>query len=227
MLDPQGNPVLDENGQPLHVMITIAPGAKISTIGTGGRVLLASQNIDNAGEIDTPDGQVILAAGEKVYLQASTDPSLRGLLVEVDAGGEAFNRMTGSISAARGNVTMVGLAVNQQGRVSATSTVSANGSIRLLARDTVRVGRATTESPVRGDARRPARARRDEPDHGHSGARRSHHGDRRTEAASVDHRTDRPAALRARRRPGARARRRDFACGRSTKTHRGDERRCC
>ena len=109
MLDPQGNPVIDENGQPLHVMITIAPGAQISTIGKGGRVLLAAQNIDNAGKIDTPDGQVILAAGEKVYLQASTDPSLRGLLVEVDAGGEAFNRMTGSISAARGNVTMVGL----------------------------------------------------------------------------------------------------------------------
>jgi hypothetical protein len=47
--------------------------------------------------------------------------------------------MTGNISAARGNVTMVGLAVNQQGRVSATSTVSANGSIRLLARDSVRL----------------------------------------------------------------------------------------
>ncbi|MEO8019349.1 MAG: filamentous hemagglutinin family protein [Pseudomonadota bacterium] len=140
VLDPQGNPVRGDDGQPLHVNITIAAGARISTIGKGGRVIMASRTVDNAGEIDTPDGQVILAAGEKVYLQASTDPSLRGLLVEVDAGGEAFNRMTGSISAARGNVTMVGLAVNQQGRISATSTVSANGSVRLLARDTVRQG---------------------------------------------------------------------------------------
>jgi filamentous hemagglutinin len=147
VLDPQGNPVLDDNGEPLRVMISIAEGARISTVGSGGRVLMASQNIDNAGTIDTPDGQVILAAGEKVYLQASTDPSLRGLLVEVDAGGDAFNRLTGSISAARGNVTMVGLAVNQQGRVSATSTVAANGSIRLLARDTVRVA-GTDQSPV-------------------------------------------------------------------------------
>ena len=203
-------------------MISIAPGAKISTIGKGGRVLLAAQNIDNAGEIDTPDGQVILAAGEKVYLQASTDPSLRGLLVEVDAGGEAFNRMTGSISAARGNVTMVGLAVNQQGRVSATSTVSANGSIRLLARDTVRVA-GDDQNPLFAATRGGrARARREQPDHGHPGARRSHHGDRRTEAASVDRRTRRPPALRARRRPGARARRRNFAAGAEREAHRGE-----
>ena len=139
VLDSQGNVVLGDDGQPLQVKISIAAGARISTIGKGGRVLMASRTVDNAGEIDTPDGQVILAAGEKVYLQASTDPALRGLLVEVDSGGEAFNRMTGSVSAARGNVTMVGLAVNQQGRVSATSTVAANGSIRLLARDSVRL----------------------------------------------------------------------------------------
>ena len=138
VLNPDGSPVLVD-GQPLEVKISIAAGARISTIGNGGRVIIASRTVDNAGQIDTPDGQVILAAGEKVYLQASTDPSLRGLLVEVDAGGEAFNRMTGNISAARGNVTMVGLAVNQHGRVSATSTVSANGSIRLLARDSVRL----------------------------------------------------------------------------------------
>jgi len=140
VLKPDGTPVLGDDGQPLEVKISIAAGARISTVGKGGRVMIASRTVDNAGEIDTPDGQVILAAGEKVYLQASTNPSLRGLLVEVDAGGEAFNRMTGSISAARGNVTMVGLAVNQEGRISATSTVSANGSIRLLARDTVRRG---------------------------------------------------------------------------------------
>ncbi len=138
--DAQGNPVLGDDGLPLQVSITIAAGARISTLGRGGRVLIAAPTVENAGEIDTPDGQVILAAGEKVYLQASTDPSLRGLLVEVDAGGEAFNRMTGSISAARGNVTMVGLAVNQEGRVSATTAVSANGSIRLLARDSVMHG---------------------------------------------------------------------------------------
>jgi large exoprotein involved in heme utilization and adhesion len=80
VLDPQGNPVPGDDGQPLQVMIKIEAGARISTTGAGGRVIMASRTVDNAGQIDTPDGQVILAAGEKVYLQASTDPSLRGLL---------------------------------------------------------------------------------------------------------------------------------------------------
>jgi filamentous hemagglutinin len=147
VLDPRGDPVLGEDGNPLEVKITIAPGAKIQTVGKGGRVMLASRTVDNAGEIEAPDGQVILAAGEKVYLQASSDPALRGLLVEVDAGGEAWNRMTGSVSAPHGNVTMVGLAVNQHGRVSATTSVSANGSIRLLARDSVTVDFDAANNP--------------------------------------------------------------------------------
>lgn len=127
--------VTDANGQPLEVRLVVEQGAVIESSGSGGRVLLASREIDNAGTISSPDGQVILAAGDSVYLQASADPGLRGLLVEVDAGGEAWNRMTGNISAARGNVTVAGLAVNQSGRISASTTVAANGSIKLIARD--------------------------------------------------------------------------------------------
>lgn len=135
VLDRNNNPVLDANGKPIEVKLVVEEGAQIQSHGAGGRVLLASREIDNAGRISSPDGQVILAAGERVYLQASTDPDLRGLLVEVDAGGEAWNRMTGDISSARGNVTVAGLAVNQSGRISASTTVAANGSVRLLARD--------------------------------------------------------------------------------------------
>ncbi|MDN8848770.1 hypothetical protein Q0M30_18215, partial [Staphylococcus aureus] len=40
----------------------------------------------------------------------------------------------GDILAARGNVTLVGLAVNLSGRISATTSVQENGSIFLLAR---------------------------------------------------------------------------------------------
>lgn len=131
-----GSMFRDQNGEPVEVRLVVEEGAKIESRGSGGRVLLASREIDNSGTIASPDGQVILAAGDSVYLQASTNADLRGLLVEVDAGGEAWNRMTGDISAARGNVTVVGLAVNQSGRISASTTVAANGSIRLLARDT-------------------------------------------------------------------------------------------
>ncbi|MEJ0087436.1 MAG: filamentous hemagglutinin family protein [Pseudomonadota bacterium] len=137
VIDAQGNPVRGADGKPLEIKLSVEQGAQLTT-GSGGRVILASRNVENAGRIDTPDGQVLVAAGEKVYLVPSSDASLRGLLVEVDSGGTAWNQLTGDISAARGNVTIAGLAVNQDGRISATTTVSANGSIRLLGRDTVR-----------------------------------------------------------------------------------------
>lgn len=81
--------------------------------------------------IRTPEGQTILAAGKKIYLKGATDPA--GFLVEVDAGGSAVN--LGKIVAERGNITMMGLAVNQGGTLSATTSVRANGSIKLIAQD--------------------------------------------------------------------------------------------
>lgn len=88
--------------------------------------------------IRTPEGQTILAAGKKIYLKGATDPA--GFLVEVDAGGSAVN--LGKIVAERGNITMMGLAVNQGGTLSASTSVRANGSIKLIAQD-----KATETSP--------------------------------------------------------------------------------
>jgi len=120
--------------------VRVDPGATITTA-TGGRVMLLAPNVENGGLIHTPEGQTILAAGQKVYLLDSADPA--GLLVEVDSGGSATN--LGEIISERGNTTLVGLAVNQQGRISATTSVRANGSIHLLARDSVRVDQANGE----------------------------------------------------------------------------------
>jgi len=86
-LDNLGNPILGPDGQPIPVQVTVQHGAQMST--PGGRILLAGQSVSNAGTLSAPDGQVILAAGQSVYLQASTDPSLRGLVVEVDKIGRA------------------------------------------------------------------------------------------------------------------------------------------
>lgn len=112
--------------------VRVEAGAKLTTA-TGGKVVLFAKDVENHGLITTKEGQTILAAGEKVYLK-STD-ALAGMLVEVDAGGTAAN--LGEIVADRGNVTLIGLAVNQQGRISASTSVRANGSIHLLARDNV------------------------------------------------------------------------------------------
>jgi filamentous hemagglutinin family protein len=138
-IDANGNIVADPNGDPIKVQLVVQDGAKLATNVANGRILLASQNVDNSGSITAADGQVILAAGDKVFLQASTDPALRGLLVEVGADGTAWNRLTGAINTPRGDTTMIGFAVNQDGRISASTTVSANGSIRLLARDSATV----------------------------------------------------------------------------------------
>lgn len=114
--------------------IEVEKGAELSA-NPGGWIMLLAPTVNNAGKIETNDGQVILAAGQKVYLRPAdaNDASLRGMLVEVDAGGTASN--LGEIIANRGNATLMGLAVNQQGIVRASTSVSANGSIYLLARD--------------------------------------------------------------------------------------------
>jgi filamentous hemagglutinin len=119
--------------------ITIAPGAQLAAT-DGGRLLLAAGAVDNAGSLTAPDGQVILAGGQSVFLQASNDNSVRGLVVEVDAGSSSakllsgvVNEATGDISTPRGNVTLAGLMINQDGRISATTSVAANGSVTLTA----------------------------------------------------------------------------------------------
>jgi filamentous hemagglutinin family protein len=134
-----GKPALtsfvDSSGNVTSQAIEVDAGATL-TATNQGRLMLAAPNVSNAGSLNAPDGQVILAAGQSLYLQASADSNLRGLIVEVDGGGTAANQLAGNIAAPRGNVTLTGLMVNQDGRVSATTSVAANGSIILQAADT-------------------------------------------------------------------------------------------
>ena len=122
--------------------IKVEQGASITT-STGGRVMLLAPQVKNAGSISTPQGQAVLAAGDKVYLALPTSADLRGFLVEVDphasGGGSVVNDVGARVHAERGNVTLVGSTVRQDGQASATSSVNLNGSVRLLARDTVTV----------------------------------------------------------------------------------------
>lgn len=130
-----------------------ASGRAALTASNGGSILLAAPTVVNNGILNAPDGQVILAAGGKVYLAApqvsQTGTNLRGLLVEVSndypAGSVAHtasvgasmaeNGESGQILVGQGNATMIGYAVNQKGVVSATTSVNLNGSIYLYARD--------------------------------------------------------------------------------------------
>lgn len=124
--------------------ITVSQGAQI----TAGQVYLFAPNVTNSGTIQTPSGQTILGAGNRIFLAPSgvDDSFVRGLVIEVGDGGTVTNTAQGTIISTVGNVTLAGLAVNQQGRVSATTTALANGSIVLQARDTSATALSSTNS---------------------------------------------------------------------------------
>ncbi|AXS80133.1 filamentous haemagglutinin family protein [Dechloromonas sp. HYN0024] len=137
-------------------------GQASMTAGTGGKILLVAPSIVNNGQLSAPDGQVALAAGQSVYLASPSDIRMRGLLIEVNndavnsangnqaipaAGSSVVNDVFGKISVGTGNATLVGLAVNQMGMVSATTSVNVNGSIYLHARDGATQGSITAPTP--------------------------------------------------------------------------------
>jgi filamentous hemagglutinin family protein len=110
---------------------------------TGGRIVLAGPQVTNNGALVAKDGQVILAAGSSVFLRSPSDATMRGLVVQVgnySASDQALNDVLGTIDVGHGNATMVGLAVNQSGRISANTSVNLNGSIYLRATAGARPG---------------------------------------------------------------------------------------
>ena len=181
------NPQFEKNleGGEGRGFIKVFEGAQI-TAGSQGRVMLIAPTVVNKGKVTAPDGQVILAAGSKVYLRsaAGEDSNVRGLLVEVDsaaglsdfdivnpdvkdgmldgqtvsltnAAEDKLGHVTnlGELTTPRGNVTMVGFAVNQKGIARATTSVIANGSVYLMAKDTQSVTQVTSTETRVGSSR--------------------------------------------------------------------------
>ncbi|MBU6302267.1 MAG: filamentous hemagglutinin family protein [Verrucomicrobia bacterium] len=126
--------------------VTVQPGAVLSSptdsAKAGGRIMLVGANVTNGGTISTPDGQTILAAGLQVGIDghASSDASLRGLDVfvgAVAAAGDPVSAGTvtvnGIVESMRGNVTLAGRAVRQNGVIDSSTSVSYNGRIDIEA----------------------------------------------------------------------------------------------
>jgi filamentous hemagglutinin len=168
---PKGNIKIEPDA-----IVVAKDGGRISFIASGqvydgeGRLLLDANSkpvlgsVENHGQLFASNGQIILAAGDKVYFR-NPDPDqllpngkrnvaeqgFAGLVVEVDEGGKVANALSGFIQSKLGNISMVAFAVNQDGRVSATTSVNRNGSIWLMARDNTNGASQTSQrTPTRG-----------------------------------------------------------------------------
>jgi len=152
--DPLAHSILLTSSGPGAGDVIIEPGAAI-TVGTQGLALIAAPNVTNGGVIMAPSGQVALIAGIGVsydYNLSSLNPNgsstgpqgtndnkttnLRfanyGALT--DASGNDITPVgtlinNGLIYTPRGNITLLGGAIQQNGAAIATTSVAQPGSI--------------------------------------------------------------------------------------------------
>lgn len=137
--------------------ITVAAGASITTSATsggqGGSVFLLGGNVANAGIVNTPLGQTVLAAGTQFTVrQGSQNSVAAGNTISTTLGSEvaalnvpvaspagtpaAFTTgavaNSGIVMADQGDISLVGQAITQSGVLLSTTTVNTRGTIHLL-----------------------------------------------------------------------------------------------
>ncbi len=129
------------------------PTAKIINYGQinitgGGSAFLIAADIENNGTISAPGGNIGLYAGENVLV--STRPDGRGLSAQVTLPqGSVDNE--GNLIADGGIIAAQAQYVNQNGLVQANSVRNVNGTIELVASDSVNLGANSTIS-AQGDS---------------------------------------------------------------------------
>ena len=120
----------------------VSNAGTITTTG-GGKVWLIAPNVTNTGIITAPNGDIVLAAGQQVYMVDQDHPETAVL---VSAPADTALNM-GTITAQAGKVGIFGALVNQGGVVSADGAVAGpGGSIYLKSSGTTTLasGSSTT-----------------------------------------------------------------------------------
>ncbi|MDC8757657.1 filamentous haemagglutinin family protein [Janthinobacterium fluminis] len=125
----------------------IATAAPKSVTEGGGYVLLMGAEVHNAGAIQTPNGQTVLAAGDSFSIRrgvgsgGNLTSTTRGNEVLANAGGAAGAvANTGLIQAATGDVTLAGRDVVQDGVVLSSTSVNTRGTVHLNGAASVTLG---------------------------------------------------------------------------------------
>ncbi len=129
------------------------PTAKIINYGQiniagGGSAYLIANDIENNGTISAPGGKIGLYAGKTVLVSMSPDG--RGLSAQVTLPqGSVDNE--GNLVADGGSIAAQAKMVNQNGLVQANSVQNVNGTIELVASDSVNLGAKSVIS-AQGDS---------------------------------------------------------------------------
>ncbi|MDP1537852.1 MAG: filamentous hemagglutinin N-terminal domain-containing protein, partial [Burkholderiales bacterium] len=115
---------------------------------TGGSVYLVGKATTNEGLITSPNGEVVLAAGNSVELVNPGTPNLRVEIVAPD--NEARN--LGTIAAEAGRIGIYAGLINNSGTLNASSAVAEGGRIMLKSTKstTLEAGSLTTVSGISG-----------------------------------------------------------------------------
>lgn len=96
---------------------------------SGGSVYLIGADVKNSGTISSPNGEVLLAAGQTVQL---VDTGTPGVTVNVTgAGGKVTN--LGTLAAQAGSIGVAAGLIDNSGAINASSVVSEGGRIFLRA----------------------------------------------------------------------------------------------
>jgi filamentous hemagglutinin family protein len=106
-------------------------------IAGGGTAYLIANTIQNNGTISAPQGNIGLYAGQQVLV--STRPDGHGLSAKVTLPQGSVNNQ-GQLIADAGSIFMQAQTVNQSGTVQANTVQNVNGTIELLASDSVNLG---------------------------------------------------------------------------------------
>lgn len=112
-------------------------------VGNGGSAFLIAHDVENNGTITAPSGTIGLYAGKQVLL--STRPDGRGLSAEVTLPEGSVNNQ-GQLIADGGSIALHAQVVNQGGLLQANSIQNVNGTIELVASDSVNLGASSTIS---------------------------------------------------------------------------------
>ena len=128
------------------------PTAKIINYGQiniagGGSAYLIAGDIENNGTISAPNGKIGLYAGQQVLVSMSPDG--RGLSAAVTLPQGSVDNQ-GNLIADAGSIVAQAKVVNQNGLVQANSVQNVNGTIELVASDSVNLGATSVISAQGG-----------------------------------------------------------------------------